>query len=81
MKIRQNSRDRDLLGGRNTAYFKAVTNQSRKKKIDCLEGSNGLVYDHKGMEEVVVDFYKNVFVKDEEAGAKLTQEFWDVDDK
>lgn len=70
-----------MLRCRNTAYFQAVANQSRKKKIDCLEGSNGLVYDHKGMEEVAVDFYKNVFAKDEESGAKLTQEFWDVDDK
>ena len=37
-KIRQRSRDRDLLeGARNTAYFQPVAkHRSRKKKIDCL---------------------------------------------
>lgn len=62
-----------MLGGRNIVYFQAVANhRSRKRKIDCLERSNGLVCDQKGMKKVAVDFYKNLFAKHEEAGAKLT---------
>jgi hypothetical protein len=46
-KIRQRSRDRDLLeGDRNTAYFHAVANyRSRKKHIEYLESPTGHVSD------------------------------------
>jgi hypothetical protein len=66
IKARQRSRDRNLLeGDRNTAYFQAIANQrSRKKRIDCLEGPIGLVYDQKSMMQIVVDFYKKLFAKE-----------------
>lgn len=65
IKVRQRSRERNLLeGDRNTAYFQAIANQrNRKKRIDCLQGPVGLVFDQKGMMKVAVDFYKSLFCK------------------
>jgi len=60
IRVRQRSRDRNILeGDKNTTYFQAIANQrSRKKKIECLESPTGLVYNQKGMMRVAVDFYK-----------------------
>ncbi|KAJ1254666.1 hypothetical protein BS78_01G043500, partial [Paspalum vaginatum] len=60
IKIRQRSRDREILeGDRNTAYFQAVANQrSRRKRVESLEGPGGLVSDQKGMMDIAVNFYK-----------------------
>lgn len=60
IKMRQRSRDRNILeGDRNTAYFQAIANQrARKKYISSLMGPNGLIEDQEGMSKIAVDFYK-----------------------
>lgn len=77
IKARQRSRDRNILESDwNIAYFQAVANyRSRKKRMDDLESSTGLVYDQKGMMKIAVDFYKNLFAKEEESGLKLDSSF------
>ncbi|CAD6339566.1 unnamed protein product [Miscanthus lutarioriparius] len=77
IKARQRSRDRDILEEeRNTAYFHAVANQrSRKKKVEVLEESNGLVEDQKGMMEIAIDFYRNLFAKEDRINVKLADDF------
>jgi hypothetical protein len=61
IKARQRARDRDILeGDRNTTYFQAVANQrNRKKRIEALEGPNGLVEDDQGMMKIVVSLGEN----------------------
>jgi hypothetical protein len=83
IKSRQRSRDRNILeGDRNTAYFHAVANhRNRKKRIDCLQGPTGLVYDQKGMMKIAVDFYKDLFAKEEDLGVRLGSSFWEASDK
>jgi len=83
IKARQRSRDRYVKeGDRNTTYFQAVANQrNRKKRISGLEGHDGWIDDNKGMLEHVVDFYRNLFGKEENSGVNLGQDFWEVDEK
>jgi hypothetical protein len=83
IKSRQRSRDRNILeGDRNTAYFHAVADhRNRKKRIDCLQGPTGLVYDQKGMMKIAVDFYKDLFAKEEDLGVRLGSSFWEASDK
>jgi hypothetical protein len=54
-----------------------VANQrSRKKRVEVLEeGPNGLVEDQKGMMEIVVDFYRNLFAKEAWINIKLADDF------
>ena len=71
-----------MEGDSNTAYFQAIANQrSRKKKVDCLEGPTGLVYDQKGMMQIAVEFYKKLFDKEDDVSVKLSANFWDEQDK
>lgn len=44
-------------------------------------GPSGLVYDKKGMMQIVVDFYKNLFAKETDSSVKLGDNFWDKQDK
>jgi len=83
IKSRQRSRDRNILeGDKNTAYFQAMANyRSRKKRIDCLQDPACLVYDQKGMMKVAVDFYKELFAKEENSGVRLGSSFWEDVDK
>jgi hypothetical protein len=78
IKSRQRSRDREILeGDRNTAYFQAVANQrERRKRIDALEGPNGIVEDDQGMMKVAVDFYKELFKKEGRGDISLGDNFW-----
>lgn len=83
IKLRQRSRDRNIVeGDRNTAYFQAVANQrSRKKRVECLMGPQGLVYDNIGMLNVAVDFYKNLFKKEDSKEISLDEDFGEDRDK
>jgi hypothetical protein len=52
-----------------------------KKRIDYLLGPNGLVYDQKGMMDIAIAYYKNLFDKEPDSGVELSQDFWDPEDK
>jgi hypothetical protein len=49
--------------------------------MECLESPTGLVYDQQGRTKVAVDFYKNLFAKEEDLGIKLGSSFWEEGDK
>jgi hypothetical protein len=82
IKIRQRSRDRNILeGDRNTAYFHAVANQrARKKKIEGLHGENGFVQDTPGILGIAVKYYKDLFKWESREPFCLSDSFWDPDD-
>jgi hypothetical protein len=82
IKIRQRSRDRDILEwDRITAYFHAIVNQrSRKKFIDGLEGHNGIVDNLEEMIKIAREFYKDLFSKEQREDIALDQSFWDNED-
>ena len=81
-KAWQRSRDRHILeGDRNTSYFHALANQRRrKKKIDTLNGPSGPVSDTKGMLNIAVNFYKNLFGREDRPNISLDDNFWGEQD-
>jgi hypothetical protein len=82
IKAKQRSRDRDILeGDRNTSYFMAIANhRARKKRIDSLIGPNGIEQDTYKILSIAVDFYKNLFRKEDRGNLSLVDDFWDGDD-
>lgn len=49
--------------------------------MESLESPSDLVYDQKSMMKIAVDFYKNLFAKEEDLGIKLGSSFWEEGDK
>lgn len=78
-KARQRARKKDILeGDKNTAYFHALANQRRRKKtITSLEGPNGVVHDTPAMLQIAINFYKNLFGKEDRMDINLDPDFWD----
>jgi hypothetical protein len=82
IKMRQRSRDRNILeGDRNTAFFYAVANQrARKKKIEGLLGENGFVRGAPEILGIAVKFYKELFKWESRGPFWLGNNFWDPKD-
>jgi hypothetical protein len=70
----------NLLGHsfyRNTTYFLAIANQrSRNKRVEVLESLDGLVEDQKGMLDIAVNFYKDLFRREDRPPISLEHDFW-----
>jgi hypothetical protein len=83
IKARQRSRDRNILeGDSNTVYFHVVANhRNRKKKIECLRGPEGLVFDTQGILKMAIDYYKTLFRKEERGQFSLMKDFWETGDR
>jgi hypothetical protein len=82
IKAKERSRDRNIKGDRNTAYFQAIANQrNRKKRIPCLETSEGVVENNTSMLNHDVEFYKSLFRDEPISGVSLEDTFWGEDDK
>jgi hypothetical protein len=78
-KAWQRSRDRHILeGDRNTSYVHALANQRRRKKhLATLDGPNGPVSETKDMLGIAVNFYKNLFAREDRPNISLSNDFWD----
>jgi hypothetical protein len=58
-----------------------VNHRSRKKKILVLDGPNGPVEDQKAMLDVAVNFYKELFKKEDRLNIHLAGDFWAENEK
>jgi hypothetical protein len=66
-----------LKGDRNTAYFHTIANhRMTKERIECLQGSEGLVYDTHEILGVAAGFYKNLFKWESSGSVSLEADFW-----
>jgi hypothetical protein len=81
IRARQRARDKDILkGDRSTTYFQAVANhRNRKKRIDSLRGSDGLVHDTHSILKVAASYYRELFRKEDRDGVSLSPNFWEAD--
>jgi hypothetical protein len=65
-------------GYRNTAYFHIAANERRRKTlVHSLETPTGHVTDQEGMLGIAIDFYKNLFSKEDRNGFSLATDFFD----
>lgn len=51
--------------------------RSRKKRIDYLESPLGHISDQKGMIGLAVNFYKDLFAKEDRCCVRLEEGFWE----
>jgi hypothetical protein len=82
-KAKQRSREKFILeGDRNTAYFHAVANQRRRKKmIQVLDGSDGPVTETKDMLGIAMDYYKDLFGFEDRPDIRLKHDFFSADER
>jgi hypothetical protein len=82
IKMRQRAREINIREeDTNTAYFHAVANQrARKKRIEALEGPDGVVHDTHSILKVAANFYKNLFRNEGVGDFRLESNFWCLDD-
>jgi hypothetical protein len=82
-KAKQRSREKFILeGDRNIAYFHAVANQRRRKKmIQFLDGPDGPVTETKDMIGIAMDYYNNLFGFEDRPDIRFKPDFFSNEEK